>query len=184
MIACGLLACVGSFVASASSTACSRLSTGASRSFARGPGTPSLRWSLRIVSTLETDLLTTLLYRTEQAPTLYCIALRTCTALARSVERMFSKIPAEEWSTLEAKTKADPTYRGNPESERAVYRLLDKVKVSSAHSFGSDGSKLRARKEERALMYRYGLFNLFLTLNSYDKHHPLVINSLVLTSST
>ena len=77
--------------------------------------------------------------------------------------------------TLTDKVKTCKSYKPSNDAEKAAFRLLGSARLQSAHADGTDGKRIYFRNEIRAMIYRHGLFTLFITINPYDKHDPIMI---------
>lgn len=83
-------------------------------------------------------------------------------------------LSTEALDSLASKWEKDPSLKPSTTDEKAVARVLNRLRHVSGSLTGSDARKRAQRNEIRGLMNVEGTPALFITLNPADVHHPLV----------
>lgn len=93
----------------------------------------------------------------------------------KDFEDLSERLSAEVCDDLETKLKENASYKPANADEAKAFKVLNQVRLHSAHLNGSDGKRIQFRNEIQSMIFRYGLFNLFITVNPYDKHDPIML---------
>lgn len=75
---------------------------------------------------------------------------------------------------MQKKWQRNPYARPSSVEEQKALRVLKTLRQMSTHMVGSAGYKQHLRNEIRGMMNVLGTPALFITINPYDVHHPLV----------
>lgn len=78
-------------------------------------------------------------------------------------------------NNLVAKLKKDSAYKPTDPEESVAFNLVRNMRIYNSHANGSDGKRIKFRREIQGMICRHGMYSMFITINPADKNNPLML---------